>query len=181
MRTRQTGYSLLEITVAVGIVTAVGAAAATAVVKRASSSRLDKAVEEVRGIAIVADQSATRITSTTVDPATGIYSHNYGFRKTTWTNIGVLNDETNLTLPVNSPFGTPYEYQTGNRGAVTTVRFVVPNPDDNELIFPRSLVTTAPATGDATMVTYTLLRGMGGIRSQMMARAKRDQYLEELR
>ena len=181
MTPRQAGFSLLEITVAVALVSGIGVAGATMIAKRASASRLDRAIEEVRGIAIVADQSASRITSTSVDPVTGIYSHNFDFRKTAWTNVDVLNTETSLTLPVQSPFGTPYQYQSGIRGAVTTVRFLVPDPDDDALIYPRTLVTTIPAAGNATLVTYTLIKGMGGIRSQMMARAKRDQYLEELR
>lgn len=177
-RVQQQGYLLLNLlfgTVA-GVIVIVSLV--TAALGKARTRELERGIVQASSIAQVADANDRRVTASTQDPVTRVYSYVHGTRSAAYRTVDVLNADYGLQLPVTSPYGTPFEYL--NNGNLPVVRFVIPAAEAIGLTIDPVYFREVIAGGD-TRVYAQAVRYPASVRSHRLANVKQRYYLETSR
>jgi len=171
MKQKQSGFTLLEISVAIVIGTLVSLGATRMVQTRLRNAHLEETIGDARRIAQSVDAYRRRIVSTSVNAATGVYSHTYN-DFAAGTNMTVANAAMGTHFPVRSPFGSPYTVASSASSAWVQVQVpFVASPADVD----------STVTGTNTLLKVVARQRTGADHAQITRHArsyKRQWYLE---
>lgn len=123
-KARQRGYTLAELTGAIACGLLIMAVTATAAVTRLRGIRLENATDTARMIATAVDLNRRRVASSTIDPATDVYTYTYR-EEPNWVSVATFNTTYGTQLPTTTPWGGNYEIRSSG-ARIASVRFQVP-------------------------------------------------------
>lgn len=175
---RQQGYLLLNILVSTVASLVIVVSLVTAAIGRARDQELQRALTQAMGIATVADSNDQRVTGSVQDPVTLVYSYTHGGRNAAYQPVTTLNATYGLTLPVTSPYGTPFQYLSN--GNLAIARFDIPAADAVGVVVDPMYRTEAIA-GGILRVYVQALRSPVSMKSRRLQTVKRQNYLETTR
>jgi len=160
MKNLQRGFTLIELSLVAMIVAIATATVVLPWRERTDDAKLHATIAQARTLAAIAEQVRRTALDTTVD-GKGIYRHRYPLLPADSTVADLLAlAASNLRLPNDSPFGTPYRVEVTASAAAVTVRVptkvtpigvqTVDVPDGTDLIVAaRSPVNRALLTRQA--------------------------------
>jgi type II secretory pathway pseudopilin PulG len=173
MRTREAGFTLLELIITLCLIILVSSAVTGGYSKLRVQKNIERSVLDARALLYKMERARTSVASTTISGTTGVYSHVY---ITLPAGANVTQLDALLPSPsgvgVNNPFGYPYQLYLNPY--LSEVRFTVPGT----VAFPGTVATPSGANTVLSVSSSSLRRSRKNAAQRVY---KANYYLEPTR
>lgn len=176
---RQSGFTLLETTIAVAIFTAVAIAALSRANSIGIQGDLKIAESEARIIAAQAELFRNSVLTSTAPP-TITQPWTYTFNEfPNFVNANQLATAMGVDLPTQTPWGTPYRVRADDRVAI--VRYVIPASENPQrLAAPSGGTITILGNGNGQIELMAIKNALSGVNARNLDLRRRG-FGEDIR